>query len=203
MYHKNQHHHKSKDLPSLFADYITPNGTGVSDVCLEAGALYIKQLNQVFYHFFSSTKQTVFISTSTFSNLSLFRPMDKRLKCLTLQPRSHAFQMISMLISPRISQRFLHPGNWATWSFTIPAPLTPALRFVQPWLYHQLPFRVFEIISPMLPQIRLPHLNSPQVASPTMKGKHCLLTSFVKGAGMMQGLCTQHVHLLCRSHSRF
>ena len=70
MYHKNQHHHKSKDLPSLFADYITPNGTGVSDVCLEAGALYIKQLNQVFLSFFSSTQQTVFISTSTFSNLS-------------------------------------------------------------------------------------------------------------------------------------
>ena len=46
-------------------------------------------------------------------------------------------------------------------------------------------------------------LTSPQVASPTMKGKHCLLTSFVKGAGMMQGLCTQHVHLLCQSHSRF
>ena len=26
-----------------------------------------------------------------------------------------------------------------------------------------------------------------QVASPTLKGKHCLLTSFVKGAGIQQG----------------
>ena len=27
-----------------------------------------------------------------------------------------------------------------------------------------------------------------QVSSPTLKGKHCLLTSFVKGAGIMQGV---------------
>ena len=79
MYHKNQHHHKSKDLPSLFADYITPNGTGVSDVCLEAGALYIKQLNQVFYHFFlPHSKQ--FLSQHRLSQTCLFQANGQALK---------------------------------------------------------------------------------------------------------------------------
>ena len=32
------------------------------------------------------------------------------------------------------------------------------------------------------------HSNHYQVGSPTLKGKHCLLTSFVKGAGMMEGM---------------
>ena len=32
------------------------------------------------------------------------------------------------------------------------------------------------------------HSNYYQVGSPTLKGKHCLLTSFVKGAGMMEGM---------------
>ena len=36
-----------KDWVGLFADYITPNGTNVSDACLQAGERYIKQLNQV------------------------------------------------------------------------------------------------------------------------------------------------------------
>ena len=36
-----------KDWVSLFADYITPNGTNVTDACLLAGQRYINQLNQV------------------------------------------------------------------------------------------------------------------------------------------------------------
>ena len=36
-----------KDWVSLFADYITPNGTNVTDACLAAGKRYITQLNQV------------------------------------------------------------------------------------------------------------------------------------------------------------
>ena len=36
-----------KDWVGLFADYITPNGTNVSEACLKAGERYITQLNQV------------------------------------------------------------------------------------------------------------------------------------------------------------
>ena len=32
-----------------------------------------------------------------------------------------------------------------------------------------------------------------QVASPTLKGKHCLLTSFVKGAGFMEGIFSSRI----------
>ena len=43
--------------------------------------------------------------------------------------------------------------------------------------------RVSQILRALITQFRLP-----QVSSPTLKGKHCLLTSFVKGAGIMQGV---------------
>ena len=46
----NQNHQSPitmKDWVSLFADYITPNGPGVNQTCIDAGKLYIKQLNQV------------------------------------------------------------------------------------------------------------------------------------------------------------
>ena len=36
-----------KDWVGLFADYITPDGPGVNQSCIDAGKLYIKQLSQV------------------------------------------------------------------------------------------------------------------------------------------------------------
>ena len=42
-------------------------------------------------------------------------------------------------------------------------------------------------VSPTLRALRT-RTRFPQVSSPTLKGKHCLLTSFVKGAGIMQGV---------------
>ena len=91
MYHKNQHHHKSKDLPSLFADYITPNGTGVSDVCLEAGALYIKQLNQVFFIIFFFHTANSFYLNIDFLKLVSFQANGQALKMFDASAKVSCF----------------------------------------------------------------------------------------------------------------
>jgi len=96
------------DWVSLFADYITPNGTGVSDNCLKAGEHYIKQLNQ--------------------ANGQALKMFDASAK---VPPPG---QLSNMILH--------HPGTFD---------------------------------------------SCLEVASPTLKGKHCLLTSFVKGAGIQQG----------------
>jgi len=96
------------DWVSLFADYITPNGTNVTDACLLAGQRYINQLNQ--------------------ANGAALKMFDASAK---VPPPG---QLSNMILH--------HPGTFD---------------------------------------------SCLEVASPTLKGKHCLLTSFVKGAGVMQG----------------
>ena len=201
MYHKNQHHHKSKDLPSLFADYITPNGTGVSDVCLEAGALYIKQLNQVFYHFFlPHSKQ--FLSQHRLSQICLFSGQ------WTSAKNVWRFSQGLMLFKWYLCWYHQEHNKGSSIRATGQHDPSPSRHlWLLPWglcnpdFTINCPFVCLKLFLPCC--LKSGCLTSPQVASPTMKGKHCLLTSFVKGAGMMQGLCTQPVHLLCRSHSRF
>ena len=128
------------------------------------------------------------------SYLSIFRRMERRLKCLTPPPRSPSCPptptsskqtTVAFILIDVQYYRCHHLGSWATWSFTTRAPSTPALRCLCKKSYTVVNLRE------LWPWILWKF--SHQVASPTLKGKHCLLTSFAKGAGVMEGFKGQYI----------
>lgn len=130
------------------------------------------------------------------SYLSIFRRMERRLKCLTPPPRSPScpptptsskqttvtfilidVQYCDLQVPPpgQLSNMILHhPG---TFDSCLEVSLQKVLHCRQ----------LERVVASNL--VKFSH----QVASPTLKGKHCLLTSFVKGAGVMEGFKGQYI----------